>query len=156
MVLMDADQAQALAEALHQGQRNAGGAPLIDHIARVAAAVPRDARVVAWLHEALEHTSITERVLLEEGLSTGELRAIRLLTRARDVRSDASYLGHVEVIARARGAGASIARSVKRADLADRALNPPRRADGWSPPYTLGLQVLRGAPPEGTPLTLPA
>ena len=57
---------------------------------------------------------------------------------------------HVDAIARASGPGADIAPSVKRADLADRALNPPSRADGWSPPNDLGLQILRDAPPPDT------
>ena len=147
---MSAERARALAEALHQGQRDPGGAPLIDHVRRVAAAVPRDARVVAWLHEVLEHTSISEHALLAEGLSREGLRALRLLTRRRDSPSDAIYLAHIEMIGRASGPGADIARTVKRADLADRALNPPTRADGWSPPYDLGLQILRDAPPPDT------
>jgi hypothetical protein len=147
---MSPERAQVLAEALHQGQREPGGAPLIDHVRRVAAAVPRDARVVAWLHELLEHTSISEQALLAEGLSREGLRALRLLTRHQDSRSDAIYLAHIEMIGRASGPGADIARSVKRADLADRALNPPRRPDGWSPPYDLGLRILGAAPAPDT------
>jgi hypothetical protein len=153
---MSAERARALAEALHQGQRDPGGEPLIDHVRRVAAAVPRDARVAAWLHEVLEHTSISEHALLAQGLSREGLRALRLLTRHRDSRSDTIYLAHIEMIRRARGPGADIARTVKRADLADRALNPPTRANGWSPPYQLGLQILRDAPPPDTRATRPA
>jgi hypothetical protein len=144
---VDADRAQALAEALHDGQLDAAGTPLIDHIRRVVAAVPGDALVVAWLHETLEHTSISEEELLAEGLSPSELRALRLLTRDKDSRSNTRYLAHVVLIARARGPGAGIARSVKRADLADRALNPPVPSDGWSPPYELGLEILQSAAP---------
>ena len=106
--------------------------------------------MVAWLHEVLEHTSISEHALLAEGLPHEGLRALRLLTRRRDSPSDAIYLAHVEMIGRASGPGADIARTVKRADLADRALNPPSRAEGWSPPYQLGLQILRDAPPPDT------
>ena len=145
---MNADRAQTLAEALHHGQVDAAGTPLIAHVRRIAAAVPGDARVVAWLHEALEHTSISEEELLSKGLSRDELRALRLLTRDTNSRSPTRYLAHVEMIARASGAGADTARSVKRADLADRALNPPIRSDGWSPPYALGLEILRRAAPR--------
>jgi hypothetical protein len=148
--LMSAERAQALAQRLHRGQRDPGGAPLIDHVQRVAAAVPREARVVAWLHELLEHTSISEQALLAKGLSREGLRALRLLTRHQDARSDAIYLAHVEMIGRASGPGAAIARSVKRADLADRALNPRRRSDGWSPPYDLGLRILGDVPAPDT------
>lgn len=142
---MDVDRAQALAERLHRAQRDDGGAPLIDHVRRVAAAVSRDAGVVAWLHEVLEYTSISEEALLEEGLSMDELRAIRLVTHDNRAQSNTSYLAHVELIAQAKGAGAGLARCVKRADLADRVLNPATRADGWTPPYELALEVLQRA-----------
>jgi hypothetical protein len=142
---LDAGRAQALAETLHRGQRDAGGAPLIDHVRRVAAAVPREARLVAWLHELLEYTAISEETLLREGLPTEELRALRLLTRHQDSRSSTTYLAHIESLARARGPGAGVAQSVKRADLIDRARHPAIRPDGWSPPYELGLEILERA-----------
>jgi hypothetical protein len=143
--LMDADRARALAERLHHGQRDAGGARLIDHVRRVAATVAPDARVVAWLHEVLEHTSISEETLLMQGLSTAELRAIRLVTHDNIARSDASYVAHIALLAQASGAGARLARSVKCTDLADRLRNPAIRPDGWSPPYERGLQILQRA-----------
>jgi hypothetical protein len=55
---LEPDRARALAEWLHRGQRDASGALLIGHVCRVAAAVPHNARTVAWLHEVLEHTSV--------------------------------------------------------------------------------------------------
>ena len=140
--LLDADHAQAMAESLHRGQRDAGGALLIDHVRRVATAVPREARVVAWLHELLEHTSIPEEALLTEGLTLAELRALRLLSRDQGSRSSTVYLAHIELLARARGPGSGVAQTVKRADLSDRARHPSIRPDGWSPPYELGLEVL--------------
>lgn len=144
---VDAERAQALAERIHHGQRDGGGAPLIEHVRRVAMAVAGDARAVAWLHEAIEQTSISEEALLAQGLSLDELRALRLLTRDIQSRSKASYLAHVELIARATGAGAGIAQRVKRADLVDRTLHPSTRPDGWSPPYELGLKILCCARP---------
>ena len=153
---LDADRAQALAETLHREQRDAGGAPLIDHVRRVAAAVPPHARLVAWLHELLEHTPIAEEALLTAGLTTEELRALRLLTRHQDSRSNATYLAHIELLARAKGPGAGVAQSVKRADLLDRARHPAIRPDGWSPPYELGLETLeRAAPRPSRPQSLP-
>lgn len=143
--------AQDLAERLHHGQGDVAGAPLIDHVRRVAGAVPPDARVVAWLHEVFEYTAISELELLREGLSADELRALRLLTRDRDSRSDTDYLAHVEMIARARGAGARIAQAVKRADLEDRLRNPRRSPGEWSPPHELGLEALRATAYGQTP-----
>lgn len=142
---MDAGRARAVAERLHRGQRDAGGASLIEHVRRVAATVAPEACVVAWLHEAFEHTSVSEETLLMQGLSTEELRAIRLVTHDNIAQSNASYLAHIEMLARAGGAGARLARSVKCADLADRRLNPAIRPDGWSPPYERGLEILERA-----------
>lgn len=141
--VLDADRARALAETLHRGQRDAGGAPLIDHVRRVASAVPPEASVVARPHEVLEHTPLSEEALLMEGLAPDALRALRLLTRDKDSRSSSMYLAHIELLAAARGAGAGVAQSVKRADLIDRARHPSIRPDGWSPPYELGLDVLQ-------------
>jgi len=142
---MDATRARALAERLHRGQRDAGGARLIEHVRRVAATVAPEARVVAWLHEALEHTSISEEPLLLQGLSTDELRAIRLVTHPNIAQSNPSYLAHIEMLAGASGAGARLARSVKCSDLADRVRNPAIRPDGWSPPYEHALALLERA-----------
>jgi hypothetical protein len=141
---MNVEHASELAERLLGGRRDAGGAPVIDHVRRVVAVVPEGARVVAWLHELFEYTAISEEALLDEGLSSAELRALRLLTRAGASRSDASYLAHVELIARAAGPGAELARTIKRADIADRVLNPAIRANGWSPPYETALEILGG------------
>ena len=128
---IDAHRARSIAVWLHRGQGDACGGLLLDHIQRVAAAVPPDARAVAWLHEVLERSSLAEEDLLAEGLTTAELRAVRLLTRAAGARSDAGYLAHVELIARAAGPGTDLARVVKRADLTDRlAHRPPGPAHG--------------------------
>jgi hypothetical protein len=100
--------------------------------------------VVAWLHEVFAYTSISEATLLADGLSDDELRALRLLARGEDARSTSIYLAHLELIACAIGPGADIAQIVKRADLADRARNAATPTDAWSPPYELGLEMLRG------------
>jgi hypothetical protein len=142
-VEMDAAHARALAEDVHRRQRDAGGALLLDHVRRVAAAVAPAARVVAWLHETFEYTPVSEEQLLNQGLSSADLRALRLLTRPVDSRSEALYLSHIRRIAGATGPGADIARHVKRADLADRVRHPAVRPDGWAPPYQLGLDALR-------------
>jgi len=142
---LGAERAQALAERLHQGQQDAAGQPVIAHVGRVAARVPETARVVAWLHEVLESTPVSEEALLAEGLSFGELRALRLLVRSGHLQNDIGYMAHVRHIARAVGSGAALARTVKRADLAERITNPRIRSNGWSPPYLLGLMTLVGA-----------
>jgi hypothetical protein len=141
---MNVEHASELAARLLGGRRDAGGAPVLDHVQRVAAVVPEGARVVAWLHEVLEYTTVSEEALLDDGLSGEELRALRLLTRVGASPSDASYLAHVELITRAAGPGAELARTVKRADVADRMRNPAIRPSGWSPPYETAFKMLHG------------
>ena len=94
---------------------------------------------MAWLHEALELTSVSERELIMDGLTDDELRALRLLSRIADSRSEVAYFGHLERIARAGGTSGWLARQVKRADLTDRCRHPHVRRDGWSPPYERAL-----------------
>jgi hypothetical protein len=101
--MMDPERAMAIARRLHAGHREEGGAPVLRHIGRVARATPAEARTVAWLHEALESGVVTEHQLLAEGLQDDELRALRLLARMTDTRSERVYLAHVELIARAAG-----------------------------------------------------
>jgi hypothetical protein len=141
---MEIDRARLLAERLHAGDYEEDGTALLEHIRRVARGVDADVHVVAWLHEVLEWTAVAEHELLREGLDADELRALRLLHRADDVRSDGVYLAHVGLIARAAGRAGRLARMVKIADLQDRCLHPRVRADGWSPPYARGLALLIG------------
>jgi hypothetical protein len=141
---MDVLHARRIARRLHAGDREADGRPLLDHIWRVARRVPVDARVVACLHEALTWSAVAEDHLLMEGLESEELRALRLLDRVHDARSEHVYLAHLHLIANAAGEAGRMARIVKIADLQDRRVHPLRRADGWSPPYGRGLDLLTG------------
>ena len=85
---MEAAHARAIAERLHLGDREEDGTPVIRHVQRVATTVPEEARPVAWLHEVLEWTAVTEQELLIAGLPSDELRALRLLDRTTDSHSD--------------------------------------------------------------------
>jgi hypothetical protein len=142
---MEIARSRAIAERLHAFDVDGSGAPVLAHVARVARLAPPEARAVAWLHEALEVTNVTEQELLESGLSSDELRALRLLRRTVDTRSSRVYLAHIDRIARAAGHSGALARMVKIADLEDRCRHPRVRPDGWSPPYALGLELLGAA-----------
>ena len=72
---------------------------------------------MAWLHEVLEWTSVSEEELLAEGVSDDELRALRLLTRTLGRGSESAYLAHITMIARAGGPAGVLARTVKVSDL---------------------------------------
>jgi hypothetical protein len=124
------DEANALgiARSAHAGQRTRSGRPLIDHVERVAAAVPADARATALLHDVLERTPVPVERLRHDGLDGRELAALALLTRA----PGESYEVYVLRLARAPGAAGRLARTVKLADLDDH-LREPHTAG--APPY---------------------
>jgi hypothetical protein len=145
---METDRARVIAERLHAGDREADGTPLLRHIRRVVRTAPDDTRPVAWLHEALDWTTVSEHELLASGLTSDELRALRLLHRTHDSRSDGVYLAHVHLIARAAGASGRLARLVKIADLQDRLRYPRVPTRGWSPPYERALDLLCDQPED--------
>jgi hypothetical protein len=145
--VLDAERARGIAERLHGMDVDETGRPVLAHVRRVARHVPAEAHSVAWLHEALDLTPITEQELLEAGLTSDELRALRLLRR-NDTRSEGTYLAHLDLIVRAKGRSGSLARMVKVADLDDRRLHPRRRPGGWSPPYLRALLFLSAAMQE--------
>jgi hypothetical protein len=146
---LDADRARLLALRIHGSQLEPTGAPLIAHLRRVALATPEFARPVAWLHEALEWTSVAEQELLAAGVSDVELRALRLLNRSTARGSHEGYLAHIEMIARAGGRSGRLARSVKLADLRDRIRHDHRQADGSRLPYEQALELILDALADG-------
>ncbi len=112
---MDAAAARKLARLRHGDQRDRFGGLQIDHLERVAAAVNKEARTVAFLHDLLEHTSASAQELETHGLTAEELTAVLLLTR----RPAESFELHALRIADARGPAARLARMVKLADIDD-------------------------------------
>lgn len=111
--------ARRFAERVHAGTADRSGLPLLDHVRRVAALTPREARSVAWLHEVLEVTDRSADALRAAGATPDEIRAVELLTRAPST-DPADYDAHVRRIADAPGRAGELARTVKRADLHDR------------------------------------
>src|SRR4051812_14602472 len=103
---MDAGTARAIACELHRGQRDRYELPLIDHVQRVADAVPEEQKVTAWLHESLEHCDVPVERLADQGLTAEEATAVELLTR----RDGESYEVHVRRIADAPGRAGRLAR----------------------------------------------
>jgi hypothetical protein len=126
---MDPSVAQRIARASHGAQRDRFGEPVIDHVERVAAAVPTEARTTALLHDVLERTNVSVEDLRREGLTSSELAAVRLLTRA----PDDSFELQVLTIEHARGPVGRLARCVKLADLNDHLAR--ELAPGNAPPY---------------------
>ena len=110
---MDLDEALELAELHHSGQVDKAGRPYIGHISRVVDAVDTpEEKLAAALHDLLEDTPVTAADLLTAGCSPEIVRVVEALTRG----DDESYEDFVR-----RAAQDPIARTVKRADVADNA-----------------------------------
>jgi hypothetical protein len=126
---MDPVVARDVAQRLHGAQRTRFGELVVEHLARVGAAVPAPACAVAWLHDALEGSAVTSYELQVYGLTAIELEALGLLTHV----PGESYELYVLRIARTRGAAGRLARAVKLADLDDHLAHPDIPAG--APPY---------------------
>jgi hypothetical protein len=126
--------ARAIAKTVYHDQQTLAGTPLFDHVQRVAAAVPKYARVTAWLHDVLERSDLTIGQLRDQGVNPVELSALVLLTRG----DHDDYRAYVERIADAPGPHGDLARLVKLADLDDHLADahcasrstPPSRGPG--------------------------
>jgi hypothetical protein len=106
-------QAKALAESLHAGRLDSAGLPEARHLAAVAAQVPEDCQVVAWLHDAPEEGLVTYEALCEEGVSEEDIAALRLLDRSL---WEGTYMDYIRSICAAPGPSGAKARRVKHAD----------------------------------------
>ena len=133
---MEPGVAQRIASRHHEGQRNRFGDPVIDHVERVAAAVPPDARATALLHDLYELCPKAHRQLCGKDLTDTELEALELLTHA----ADEPYEVYVRRIADAPGPAGRLARTVKLADLDDHLAHRSIPAD--APPYAWARELL--------------
>jgi hypothetical protein len=106
--------ARALAHKLHRGRHD-----LLAHLRRVADAVPRAFRPVAWLHHAAE-AHVTSRALTAAGLTAEEVAAVGLLARAAHASAHGSVLHRARAVSKAPGLAGYLARVVAQAAIEDR------------------------------------
>jgi hypothetical protein len=121
--------ARQIASRIHADQRDRFGDPMLEHLARVAAAVPSEAQGMAWLHDAIERTPMTPDQLRAAGLTGPELEALALLSR----EPTESYELYALRIAFAAGEAGRLARLIKVADLDDHIAHGT--APVGAPPY---------------------
>lgn len=131
--------AEQLARIAHAGQfRRDGVTPYIVHPQAVAARVAGDpaAESVAWLHDVLEDTAVTETTLREHGIPEGIVSSVRLLTKPEG----ADYGPYLHEIRRD-----PVARKVKIADMLSNLSDQPSERQILK--YAQGLIVLLSEPP---------
>src|SRR5947209_17763079 len=136
---MDPSVAAAIATHAHLDQTDRFGGSVIDHVARVASAVPPNARSLAWLHDVLERTSTNLEALRSEGLTPLEEAALDVLTR----RDGEPYEVYTLRVTFASGQEGRLARIVKHADLDDHIATAPPST--LTPPYGWARQHLTTA-----------
>jgi hypothetical protein len=140
-----------IAYARHGKRRNASGELIVEHLERVAASVPGEARTVAYLHDILEHTDASVAELEAEGVTPVELKAVQLLTR----HPDESFEAHTLRIGHAKGPEGRLARTVKLADIDDHLSREgsvaSRRPYGWARCHVAACRARFDSPPA--PLT---
>lgn len=79
-----ADKALEIAIKAHKGQYDLAGVDYIEHPKAVANLVNSDEeKAVAYLHDVLEDTSITEKDLLQLGIPNNIIIAIKVLTKEK-------------------------------------------------------------------------
>jgi len=126
---MDAALARNIAQDSHLDRHDRFGERVIEHAARVAAAVPPEAQAIAWLHDVLENSPVSTSELRADGLTAIELAALELLTRF----PAESYELYALRIAHASGPEGELARIVKLADLDDHLAHT--RIPATAPPF---------------------
>jgi hypothetical protein len=137
---VNAASARAVALVAHVGQLTRYGEALTRHLERVAARVPPEAAVTAWLHDLGERGNASVHELLARGITPTELAALELLTRT----DGEDYGLYIKRIARAEGEAGWLARTVKLAELSDHL----ERLPGYSPsarPYRAAGEQLERA-----------
>jgi len=143
---MDAGVARVIAHRAHAGQLDRFGEHVIEHVKRVAQAVPDDARPTAYLHDVLEVPDAGPEVLLGHGLTHTEFLVLELLTR----RPSEPYRSYVKRISYATGEAGRLARIIKLADLDDhlRHLHMPACAPNyaWAKKEITAAQSRNGEP----------
>jgi (p)ppGpp synthase/HD superfamily hydrolase len=133
--------AEAIARAAHAGAVDKAGNDYILHVSRVVDGVDGDeAKAVAWLHDVIEDTPLTEADLRAAGISEPVLDAVRLLTEADGKTTEAIYAAYIE---RIRASGNPLALAVKLADLRDHL--DPNVPPRLRPRYERALAVLEPA-----------
>ena len=105
--------AYRIAEEVHKGQTRRDGKPYITHVRAVADQVNGEAKVVAWLHDAMEDGGVTAKDLREQNFPERIIEAVEALTKAPD--SKLTYLQYIEKQVKPN----ELARQVKLADLRD-------------------------------------
>ena len=128
--------AEGIAVKAHEGQfRKGGEIPYVTHPQRVAKRVVGDpeAEAVAWLHDVLEDSEVTENQLLDAGIPQNVVDAVKVLTKSKEIPYEI-YLEKVK--------SNPLALKVKVQDMLDNLSDKPSKKQILK--YSKGFLVLLG------------
>lgn len=132
------DIAKRIAFDAHRGQyRRDGVTPYIAHpqaVAELLAGESDEVVAVAWLHDVLEDTQVTEAFLRSQGISDRVIKAVDILTKKKGVK----YFDYIELVK-----SDEIARKVKVADMVSNLTDKP--TERQIAKYLKGLLILSNA-----------
>lgn len=114
--------AERIARDAHAGQiEKLTGDNYIRHVERVVALVASDeAKVVAWLHDVIEDTTVTAADLRAAGIPEALVADVLILTRVTPhIYAGSKGDAYTAYIASLVASGSAVARAVKVADLTD-------------------------------------
>ncbi len=126
--------AENIARKAHQGQfRRDGITPYIVHPEREVSRLSEnsEAQAVAWLHDVLEDTGISEKSLLDAGITENIVAAVKVLTKSDGIDYE-NYLIKVR--------DNDLARKVKVEDMLDNLSDSPTKKQIVK--YAKGLLIL--------------
>lgn len=127
--------AESIAIDAHEGQfRRDNKTPYINHVESVVSSLKDesdDVKIVAWLHDVIEDSEITEQFLLNAGISERLVNCVSVL----DKNKYNSYLSYIEEVAKN-----EIARKVKIADIKHNISDDP--TDRQKKKYLKALAIL--------------
>ena len=110
-VALKQQDAYRIAEEVHKVQKRRDGKPYITHVRAVADQVSGEAKIVAWLHDAMEDGGVTAKDLREANFPERVIEAVQAMTKDPD--SKMTYLQYIEKQVKPN----ELARQVKLADL---------------------------------------
>ena len=126
--------AEETSKEYHEGQKRFDGSDYFLHLQGVADLMPEEAiglKIVAWLHDILEDTSMTEKKLIEIGFDKELIKSVVIITREKD----GNYLDYI-----LRCSKDEIVREVKIADLTHNLSN--LKKGSLRDKYLLALYIL--------------
>lgn len=136
--------AKEIAEIGHLNQMDKSNKPYIEHIYHVVdGVIDKEAKIVAYLHDVLEETSVNPEELIQKGIMPRLVESVQRLTRTKETAEEEKYFEYLIKIKTD-----PVAREVKISDLKhnmdpSRIINTSLEDEKRLAKYRKGLELLQ-------------